>query len=177
MHLKGIHLPPELQAESSAEFTRRASISAGRGGRQAGCAEFAIVISVGRSWSKASQPVDVFATQFLCKSPRDAMTDRRPTFTIDRAHYPKASGRYEMSEHALRRMYARSLSPGEVRRALRFGRVVFARGAAHFVLGKNEVARYAPVAPEDDGLQLVVSRLADGTVLTLYRNKEDLPRA
>ncbi|WP_263835145.1 DUF4258 domain-containing protein [Salinibacter sp.] len=105
------------------------------------------------------------------------MTDRRPTFIIDRTHYPKASGQYEMSEHALRRMYARSLGPGDVRRGLRFGRVVFARGAAHFVLGKNEVGRYKPVVPDDDGLQLVVSSLNEGTVLTVYRNTETLPRA
>jgi len=105
------------------------------------------------------------------------MTDRRPSLTIDRAHYPKASGTYRMSEHALRRMYGRSLCLEAVCRALRFGRVTFARGAAHFILGKNEVARYGAVPPGDNGLQLVVSRLADGTVLTLYRNKEMLPRS
>jgi hypothetical protein len=107
----------------------------------------------------------------------DAMTDRRPSLTIDRPHYPKASGTYRMSEHALRRMYGRSLCLEAVRRALRFGRVTFARGAAHFVLGKNEVGRYEPVRPDDNGLQLVVSALSDGTVVTLYRNKEALPRA
>jgi hypothetical protein len=106
----------------------------------------------------------------------DAMTDRRPVLTIERAHYPKASGTYRMSEHALRRMYGRSLCLEAVRRALRFGRVTFARGAAHFVLGKNEVDRYEPVRAADDGLQLVVSSLQEGHILTLYRNKETLPR-
>lgn len=105
------------------------------------------------------------------------MTDRRPCFTIDRMHYPKASGTYRMSEHALRRMYGGSLCLEVVGRALQFGRVTFARGAAHFVLGKNEVDLYEPVRPGDNGLQLVVSSLGDGTVLTLYRNKETLPRA
>jgi hypothetical protein len=38
----------------------------------------------------------------------DTMTDRRPVLAIERAHYPKASGTYRMSEHALRRMYGRS---------------------------------------------------------------------
>jgi len=104
------------------------------------------------------------------------MTDRRPSLTIDRAHYPKASGTYRMSEHALRRMYGRSLCLEAVCRALHFGRVTFARGAAHFVLGKNEVARYEAVPPGDNGLQLVVSSLQDGKILTLYRNKEALPR-
>ena len=105
------------------------------------------------------------------------MTDHRPVLTIDRVHYPKASGTYALSGHALRRMYGRGLSVDDVRRGLRFGQVVFARGAAHFVLGGNEVERYAPVRPDDNGLQLVVASLADGTVLTLYRNKETLPRA
>lgn len=108
---------------------------------------------------------------------RNAMTAARPTLTVDRVHYPKASGRYRMSKHAEQQMYARSLSGTEVRRGLRFGRVVFARGAAHFVLGRNEVDRYEAVRPGDNGLQLVVSALSDGTIVTLYRNREDLPRA
>jgi hypothetical protein len=45
------------------------------------------------------------------------------------------------------------------------------------VLGKNEVARYDAVPSGDNGLQLVVSRLENGTVLTLYRNAETLPRS
>jgi hypothetical protein len=105
------------------------------------------------------------------------MTHHRPSWTIDRAHYPKASGRYKMSEHALRRMYARGLCREKVRRALRYGRVVFDRGAAHFVLGRNEVERYEAVDPDDNGLQLVVSGLAEGTVLTVYRNREEMPRS
>lgn len=113
----------------------------------------------------------------LFTNPRDTMTDRRPVFTIERVHYPKASGRYEMSEHALRRMYSRSLCEADVRRGLRFGRVVFTRGAAHFVLGKKEANRYDPVSPSDNGLQLIVSKLSGGKVVTLYRNREDLPRA
>jgi hypothetical protein len=44
------------------------------------------------------------------------------------------------------------------------------------VLGKNEVDRYEPVRAADDGLQLVVSSLQEGHILTLYRNKETLPR-
>lgn len=105
------------------------------------------------------------------------MTDPRPAWTIDRAHYPKASGRYAMSEHALRRMYARGLSADVVRRALRYGRVIYARGAVHFVLGRNEVDRYDDVEPDDNGVQLVVSGLEEGTVVTLYRNPEEMPRA
>jgi hypothetical protein len=105
------------------------------------------------------------------------MVAHRHSWTIDRAHYPKASGQYTLSEHAERRMYARGLGPATVRRGLRYGRVVFARGAAHFILGKKEVARYDAVAPNDNGLQLVVAGLKDGTVLTLYRNREELPRA
>jgi hypothetical protein len=45
------------------------------------------------------------------------------------------------------------------------------------VLGRNEVDRYEPVRPDDNGLQLGVSALSDGTVVILYRNKETLPRA
>lgn len=76
-----------------------------------------------------------------------------------------------MSEHALQRMYGRSLCLEAVCRALRFGRVTFARGAAHFVLGKKEVKRYEPVRPGDNGLQLVASSIEEGTVLTLYHNR------
>ena len=68
------------------------------------------------------------------------------------------------------------LAPFEVRRALHYGRVVFACGASHFILGCNEVGRDDSVQPDDNGLQLVVSSLSDGVVVTLYRNKEDIPR-
>ena len=68
------------------------------------------------------------------------------------------------------------LAPFEVRRALRYGRVVFACGASHFILDCNEVGRDDSVQPDDKGLQLVVSSLSDGVVVTLYRNKEDISR-
>jgi hypothetical protein len=99
------------------------------------------------------------------------------TWTIDRPHYPKASGRYTLSAHAHDRMCERGLGPDLIRRTLRFGRVVFARGAAIFVVGKKEVARYDALVPDDDGLQAVVTGVPGGTVMTVYRNREDLPRA
>lgn len=104
------------------------------------------------------------------------MTTDRRTWTVDRIHFPKANGKYKMSEHAERRMYSRGMDPEEVRRALCYGRVIRAQGTAYFVLGKNEVDRYDAVDPEDNGLQLVVSGLKEGTIITLYRNREELPR-
>ena len=98
-------------------------------------------------------------------------------WTIDRAHYPKASGRYALSDHAIERMYTRQVRPAQIVRALRYGRVIHARGAVHFVLGHKEVARYDAVRPADNGVQVVVSDLDDGTVMTCYRNRDELPRA
>lgn len=99
------------------------------------------------------------------------------TWTIDRAHYPKASGRYTVSPHAKERMRQRDIDRATIRRALRYGRVIYARGAAHFVLGRKEVARYGAVRPSDNGVQVVVTRIKNGTILTLYRNADEMPRA
>lgn len=52
---------------------------------------------------------------------------------MGRAHYPKASCPYALSKR-------RGLGSQEVCRALDYGRVMFADGIAHFVLGKKEVA-------------------------------------
>ena len=98
-------------------------------------------------------------------------------WTIDRAHSPKASGHYRLSDHAIERMYARHVRQEHIVRALRYGRVIHTRGAVHFVLGRKEVARYDAVRPSDNGVQVVVSDLDDGTVLTCYRNRDQLPRA
>lgn len=99
------------------------------------------------------------------------------TWTITRTHYPKAFGQYVLSSHAWKRMCSRGLSPEVIRRALRYGRVIFARGAVHFVLGRNEVERYDAVRPGDNGIQIVVTELGTGTVVTIYRNREELPRS
>ena len=99
------------------------------------------------------------------------------TWTIDRAHYPKASGRYTVSEHAQKRMRQRDIDRATIRRALRYGRVIYTRGAAHFVLGRNEVDRYGAVRPSDNGVQVVATRIKNGTIVTLYRNPDELPRA
>lgn len=104
------------------------------------------------------------------------MTPDRRTWTIRRTHFPKADGEYKMSEHAERRMYSRGVAPTEVRRALCYGRVIRTQGTAYFVLGRNEVDRYDAVEPDDNGIQLVVSGLEEGIIITLYRNREELPR-
>ncbi|WP_022835023.1 DUF4258 domain-containing protein [Salisaeta longa] len=97
-------------------------------------------------------------------------------WTIDRAYYPKASGTYRLSSHAITRMYERQVRTDQVVRALRYGRVLHTRGAVHFVLGRKEVQRFAAVPATDNGVQVVVAALEDGTVLTCYRNPDQLPR-
>lgn len=108
-----------------------------------------------------------------------ALSAPAPVWAIARLHYPKASGHYAVSRHARRRMRDRGLAPQVVRDALTYGRVVYARGAAIFVLGRKEVGRYADALDRatHDGVQVVVSRIGHGTVQTVYRNRRDLPRA
>lgn len=97
-------------------------------------------------------------------------------WTIDRAHYPKASGTYHLTEHATERMDARRIDPAAVRRALTYGRVIYARGAAHFFLGHKEAGRYDAVPASDNGLHVVVSSIDDRHVMTVYRNPDEVPR-
>ena len=99
------------------------------------------------------------------------------TWTIKRAYYPKASGTYTLSQHAQQRMRERRIDRDAVRRALILGRVIYTQGAAHFVLGRKEVKRYASVPPSDNGIQVVVTGIQNGTVLTTYRNPDEMPRA
>jgi hypothetical protein len=65
------------------------------------------------------------------------------------------------------------LSSGAVTAALDFGRLVYTRGAAIYVIGRKEVLRARRLGvdlSEYEGVHVVCS--ADGAVLTVYRNRD-----
>ncbi len=79
----------------------------------------------------------------------------------------------QFTHHARARMAGRGIRTEEVDLALSFGRVVEARGAEIFVVGRREVekAQSLGVALEDlEGLHVVCAQHG-GPVLTCYRNR------
>ena len=51
-------------------------------------------------------------------------------------------GSHNLTRHAMKRMSARRLSFNAVQRAVEYGRVVHARGATIYAVGRKEVARF-----------------------------------
>lgn len=77
------------------------------------------------------------------------------------------------SQHAQTREGQRGISKKQVMLAYKYGRVIHARRATYYVIGKKEIERYGSIEPElkaMNGIQLVVS--SNGTVLTAFRNKD-----
>ena len=77
-----------------------------------------------------------------------------------------------LTKHAKRRMEARRLPEDAVNAALDHGRIVHARGAEIYAIGRNEIARCRREGVDlsaYEGVQVVCS--PDGTVLTVYKNR------
>lgn len=99
------------------------------------------------------------------------MITHNEKFDVERPRVPSAGGTFVMSDHAMRRMYERGLSPEEIRLALRYGEPVYDRGARIYRVGKKHVRQVREVdLREAEGLQVVSGH--DGVVITVYMNRD-----
>lgn len=80
---------------------------------------------------------------------------------------------YVLTEHAQRRMDMRGFSSSDIYQVLLYGRKVHVRSAVIHALGRKEISQCAAVGIDLsglDGLQVVCAN--DGTVITVYRNRD-----
>lgn len=85
----------------------------------------------------------------------------------------KINDGFQLSRHAWQRMGARGVSSSAINKVLTFGRVIHARGATMYVIGRKEVKRYMGQGINLDdlhGMQVICSK--NGTIMTLYRNRD-----
>jgi hypothetical protein len=78
-----------------------------------------------------------------------------------------------LTQHANQRMIERNLSSRAVQAAFAYGRVVHTRGATIYAIGRKEVEsakNHGVDLSRIEGVQVVCS--ADGTILTVYRNRD-----
>ena len=82
------------------------------------------------------------------------------------------SEKYKLTRHAWERMCGRGLSLDMVRRVLKWGRVVYVRGATIYAVGRKETERCQQDGidlSDVEGVQVVCSH--SGAVMTAYRNR------
>jgi hypothetical protein len=86
----------------------------------------------------------------------------------------KLDASFHLTEHARGRIRKRGLSEEAVALTIQFGRLVFARGAQIFAIGRREVRRVLEEQGVDlswyEGVQVVCS--LEGSILTTYRNRD-----
>jgi len=78
-----------------------------------------------------------------------------------------------LTNHAIKRMNTRNLSLEAVCSTLRYGRLVYAKGAAIHAIGRKEVHRYKKIGinlSAYEGVQ-VLCNPKNGVVITVYRNR------
>ena len=78
-----------------------------------------------------------------------------------------------LTDHAHKRMSQRGLSEQAIDAALTYGRKVRARGAVIYAIGKKEVRKNLATGVDlrrFEGTQVVC--LSDGTILTVYKNRD-----
>jgi hypothetical protein len=77
------------------------------------------------------------------------------------------------SRHAKQREDQRGITEKQVTLAYQYGRIIHARRATYYVVGKKEIDKHSAAEPalkEMNGIHLVVS--SNGTLLTVYKNKD-----
>jgi hypothetical protein len=77
-----------------------------------------------------------------------------------------------VTRHGSERMEVRGFSPAVIETVLTYGRMVHARGATIYAIGRKEVRRLASEGidiPPCEGVQVVCSSEGDA-ILTVYRN-------
>lgn len=77
------------------------------------------------------------------------------------------------SYHAQARMGLRGITEEAIDLVLKFGREIRAKGAIFYVLGKREIQKFQTINPTIQALEgvQVVTSVQDGTIITVYRNK------
>ncbi len=78
-----------------------------------------------------------------------------------------------ITTHARMRMMARRISETALSTVIKYGRVVYVRGAKIYVIGRKEVTRFLRKGIEladFEGIHVVCS--SEGDVLTTYRNRD-----
>jgi len=82
---------------------------------------------------------------------------------------------YQITNHAWRRMTARSITKENIETVLQWGRIVYTRGAKVYALGKKEIAKIWKVTSKKltslEGIQ-VVCRPNENVIVTVYKNKD-----
>ncbi|MXY81321.1 MAG: DUF4258 domain-containing protein [Gemmatimonadetes bacterium] len=77
------------------------------------------------------------------------------------------------THHLCKRMAARGISETALSAVLKFGRMVYVRGAKIYVIGRKEVRAFLPKGIEladFEGIHVVCN--LDGAIMTTYRNRD-----
>jgi hypothetical protein len=78
----------------------------------------------------------------------------------------------EISLHGTQRMSQRGINIPDVDQVMAYGRVVYTRGAAVYVIGRKEVAYWKEQGVELEELEGVQVVVCENLVVTVYRNKD-----
>lgn len=78
----------------------------------------------------------------------------------------------EISLHGTQRMSQRGINIPDVDQVMAYGRVVYTRGAAVYVIGRKEVAHWKEQGVELEELEGVQVVVCENLVVTVYRNKD-----
>ena len=100
-----------------------------------------------------------------------------PNAPVSSGEYSNPLGRFsdEFMPHASRRMQQRGITQEMITLTLQYGRVKYAKGAQHYIVGRKEVD-YAAREGQDlrscNGIHLLLS--SEGEVITVYRNRSSV---
>ena len=89
-------------------------------------------------------------------------------FDINRSWVPSASGTFVMSDHAMQRMFSRSLSPETIRLTLHHGDPAYGDGVRIYRVGKRQIACVGENLREIKRMYVISDH--EGTIATVYRN-------
>lgn len=99
-------------------------------------------------------------------------TGRRPESTENIMIASQDTRQFCLSAHAEARMHERGVSLEAIELAFAHGRRTHVRGACYFSIGRTEIRQHRERCPEiarHHGLHVVTR--ADGTILTVYKNR------
>lgn len=88
------------------------------------------------------------------------------------ACFCKTSADAPLTRHAIQRMQGRAIDSEAIESVLECGRIVYCRGAVIYAVGRKEISRFRVQGIDLrhlEGVQVVCAN--DGTVLTVYRNR------
>ena len=91
--------------------------------------------------------------------------------TAEESINPQVRYSDELQPHAQRRMQQRGITSEMIMLTEQFGRIRYAKGAQHYIVGRKEVAEAAAQGQDlrsCNGMHLVLS--SRGQIITVYRN-------